>query len=104
NASYTLPDQKIRAVRLNCPDCLYVVCHHLLHSPMRFRASVCALCQQAVERIIRTNMTSQRRVNKKLRLAATSPWKKEYPCLASTRLELDKIGGFFSWRVALRFG
>src|SRR6266481_6133419 len=91
-------------MRLNCPDCLYVICRHLLHCPVRFRLPVRAPCPQPIERIIPTNMSSQLGINEELRLAATSPWKKEYPCLASTRLELDKIRGFFFWRFVLRFG
>jgi hypothetical protein len=47
-------------------------------------------------------MASQLGINEELRLATTSPWKKEYPCIASTRLELDKIRGFFFYCLALR--
>ena len=47
---------------------------------------------------------SQLRINEELRLAATSPWKKENPCLASTRLQLDKLRGrFFFYRLSLGF-
>jgi len=50
-------------------------------------------------------MTSQLRINEELRLAATSPWKKENPCLASTRLQLDKIReGVFFYCLPLGFG
>ena len=104
NASKTLPNQKIRAERLNYPDCLYVICRHLLHSPVRFRLSVRAPCPKPMERIIRTNMASQVGVNEKLRLATASPRKKEDRCLASTRLQFDKIRGFFFYCRELRFG
>jgi len=71
---------------------------------MRFRLPVRSSRPEPIKGIIGTNIASQLGINKKFTLAATSPWKKEYPCLASTRLQFDKIRGFFFYRLELRFG
>src|SRR5262244_1202565 len=59
DASKTLPDQNIRTVRLNGPDCLNVISRHFLYTRVRLRFPVGAARPQSVEGIIRADMAGE---------------------------------------------